>query len=57
MTNEEKLLIALQDFKTKYPDITSADLQTFIIGWNAAIKNCSLDKKQHAKYLLKRIIR
>ena len=42
MTNEEKLSKALQDFKTKYPSITSADLQTFIIGWQEAVKNCNL---------------
>ena len=40
MTNEEKLSKALQDFKTKYPSITSGDLQTFIIGWQEAVKNC-----------------
>ena len=40
MTNEEELSKALQDFKTKYPSITSADLQTFIIGWQEAVKNC-----------------
>ena len=40
MTNEEKLSKALQDFKTKYPSVTSADLQTFIIGWQEAVKNC-----------------
>jgi hypothetical protein len=40
MTNEEKLSKALQDFKTKYPSITSADLQTFIIGWQEAVKKC-----------------
>ena len=39
MTNEEKLSKALQDFKTKYPSVTSADLQTFIIGWHEAVKN------------------
>ena len=38
MTNEEKLSKALQDFKTKYPSVTSADLQTFIIGWQEAVK-------------------
>ena len=38
--NEEKLSKALQDFKTKYPSVTSADLQTFIIGWQEAVKNC-----------------
>mgnify|MGYP002398323001 CR=1 FL=1 len=40
MTNKEKLSKALQNFKTKYPSITSADLQTFIIGWQEAVKNC-----------------
>lgn len=40
MINEEKLSKALHDFKTKYPSITSADLQTFIIGWQEAVKNC-----------------
>ena len=40
MTNEERLSKALQDFKTKYPSVTSADLQTFIIGWQEAVKNC-----------------
>jgi hypothetical protein len=40
MTNEEKLSKALQDFKTKYSSVTSADLQTFIIGWQEAVKNC-----------------
>ncbi|MFW6219976.1 MAG: hypothetical protein ACOC33_03975 [bacterium] len=40
MTNEEKLSKALQVFKTKYPSITNADLQTFIIGWQEAVKNC-----------------
>ena len=42
MTNEEKLSKALQDFKTKYPSVTSADLQTFIIGWQEAVKNCAI---------------
>jgi len=40
MTNEQKLSKALQDFKTKYPSATSGDLQTFIIGWQEAVKNC-----------------
>jgi hypothetical protein len=38
MTNEEKFSKALQDFKTKYPSITSADLQTFTISWQEAVK-------------------
>jgi len=47
MTNEEKLSKALQDFKTKYPSITSADLQTFIIGWQEAVKNCFIPDVSH----------
>ena len=35
MTNEENLSKALQTFKKKYPSVTSADLQTFILGWKA----------------------
>jgi len=34
----ENLSKALNDFKTKYPNITSGDLQTFIIGWNECEK-------------------
>ena len=30
---------ALIDFRNTYKDITSGDLQTFIMGWNTAI-NC-----------------
>ncbi len=30
---------AVEDFKKKYPCVTSADLQTFIIGWNEAEAN------------------
>lgn len=30
---------ALQDFKAKYPTVSIADLQTFIIGYNAASLN------------------
>jgi len=29
----------LIDFKNQYPNITSADIQAFSIGWNAAIKS------------------
>lgn len=51
MTKEEKLSKALQDFKTKYPNITSADLQTFIIGWNSALsylnKECDCNSFEH----------
>jgi len=37
MENNKKLSIALTEFKAKYPSITSGDLQTFILGWNAAM--------------------
>jgi hypothetical protein len=49
MTNEKKLSKALQDFKTKYPNITSADLQTFIIGWQEAEKTV-LKPKCHIRF-------
>lgn len=39
MTNDGKLSKALKDFRKKYPSVTSADLQTFIIGWQEAVKN------------------
>lgn len=42
MENENKLSIALLEFKEKYPNITSADLQTFVLGWQAAEKSFSL---------------
>ena len=35
MTQKSKLTEALKEFKKKYKNIESADLQTFIIGWNA----------------------
>jgi len=35
---ETKLAAALTEFREKYPDVTSADLQTFILGWKAAKK-------------------
>lgn len=44
MTNEQKLTEALQSFRLQYKNTTSADLQTFIIGWNSAIE--SSDKIQ-----------
>ena len=52
MTNEEKLSKALQDFKTKYPSVTSADLQTFIIGWQEAVKNCFIPDVSNRRELL-----
>jgi hypothetical protein len=36
--NDRELLKALQEFRNKYPAITSADMQTFILGWQAAEK-------------------
>ncbi len=32
---DKDLLIALTNFQKQYPSITSADLQTFILGWKA----------------------
>ena len=37
MKNQEILSKALNDFKVKYPTITSGDLQTFILGWSEAV--------------------
>jgi hypothetical protein len=42
MANVNKLSIALLEFREKYPNITSADLQSFILGWQAAEKSYSL---------------
>ena len=48
MTNKEELSKALLDFKAKYPSITSADLQTFVLGWEAAsmhrLENKTMDE-------------
>lgn len=35
MNNKEKLSKALLDFKSKYPNVTLADLESFAIGWNS----------------------
>jgi len=37
-TNDNTLSKALEEFRKKYPSITSADMQTFILGWQAAEK-------------------
>lgn len=43
MENHNELFAkALQEFKNKYPNATIGDLQTFTLGWLAAIK--SLEK-------------
>jgi hypothetical protein len=36
---KKELTKALQDFRKHYPSITSADIQTFILGWEAAEKS------------------
>ena len=36
---EELKLLALQDFQKKYPAVTSGDLQTFVLGYQAAEKD------------------
>lgn len=38
ITNGEELSKALEKFRKQYPAITSADMQTFILGWQAAEK-------------------
>jgi len=40
MTEKEKLQKALESFRKQYPMTTSADLQTFVMGWNARIECC-----------------
>lgn len=37
---DDKFANALQEFQKQYPSVTSADLQTFALGWQSAIKNC-----------------
>lgn len=39
---DETLIKALKDFKSQYPNIDSGDLQTFIIGWQTAVKNLTI---------------
>lgn len=39
MSRDQELQKALTEFKAQYPTVTSADLQTFILGWKAAVKN------------------
>lgn len=47
MKEDEDLQKALTDFRKQYPNITSADLQTFILGWKAAV-NCEHCEKYDA---------
>ncbi|MBU0846970.1 hypothetical protein KKH23_07235 [Patescibacteria group bacterium] len=35
--SNSELAKALQVFQRQYPEINSGDLQTFILGWNAAL--------------------
>ncbi len=37
--NEKELAKALENFRKQYPNTTSADLQTFILGWRAGKKD------------------
>ena len=39
MKKEEQISKDLLEFRNKYPAVTSADLQTFVIGWNACYDN------------------
>jgi hypothetical protein len=34
---DQKLVDALYVFQHQYPNVTSGDLQTFIMGWKAAV--------------------
>ena len=45
MTQDEKLAEALRKFQKQYPMVTSGDLQTFVLGWKAAVENSDSDKK------------
>ena len=44
---------ALNDFKSKYPNVTSGDLQSFVLGYQAAtqntIKNIKAIKEEKVK--------
>lgn len=37
---DDKFADAIHEFQKQYPSVTSADLQTFALGWQSAIKNC-----------------
>ena len=42
ITHDKKALIkAFENFRNMYPNTTSADLQTFILGWTAAQQHFS----------------
>lgn len=45
MNNLKACSIALKEFKKKYPSVTSADLQTFILGYQAAEETKDKDIK------------
>ena len=49
-STEEKLLRAIEDFKKKYPESTSGDLQTFIIGWREAMNEIALSSIDWDKF-------
>ena len=51
MTSKEKLSKALLAFKTKYPSVTSADLQTFVLGWEAEL-NHRLENKTMDEFIV-----
>ncbi len=36
---DQKLVDALYVFQRQYPNVTSGDLQTFIMGWKAAVNH------------------
>lgn len=42
---QKSLSEALHEFQNTYPSVTSADLQTFILGWNAAEKELTKEMR------------
>jgi len=45
LNTEQTLAKALKEFKNKYLNVTSADLQTFILGWQACESSNLIIKK------------
>ncbi len=55
MINEEKLSNSLKEFKMKYPNVNSSDLQAFIMGWQKAELENNLTYKYENKGKVKSI--
>jgi len=43
------LELELEKFRTQYPQVTSGDLQTFVIGWKTAIDTFCITDKNSTK--------